>query len=107
MNRDLARQKGLNEAEVRETAAAAVSEMPHIARVYTRDQLLGGEVGGDPLGRRVLNGFYPQRAGDLFTWITAGELHVRIDTTFPLKEAAEAHRYLEGRKTKGKVLLIP
>ena len=48
-----------------------------------------------------------KRAGDLFTWITAGELHVRIDTTFPLKEAAEAHRYLEGRKTKGKVLLIP
>ncbi|MEK7407645.1 MAG: alkaline phosphatase family protein [Acidobacteriota bacterium] len=66
LNRDLARQNGLNEAEVRETAAAAVSEMPHIARVYTRDQLLGGEVGGDPLGRRVLNGFYPQRAGDLF-----------------------------------------
>ncbi len=48
-----------------------------------------------------------KRAGDLFTWITAGELHVRIDTTFPLKEAAEAHCYLEGRKTKGKVLLIP
>jgi NADPH2:quinone reductase len=48
-----------------------------------------------------------KRAGDLFTWITAGELHVRIDKTFPLKEAAEAHRYLEGRKTKGKVLLIP
>ena len=48
-----------------------------------------------------------KRTGDLFTWITAGELHVRIDTTFPLKEAAEAHRYLEGRKTKGKVLLIP
>ena len=48
-----------------------------------------------------------QRAGDLFRWITAGELNVRIDATFPLKEAAEAHRYLEGRKTKGKVLLIP
>jgi NADPH2:quinone reductase len=48
-----------------------------------------------------------KRAGDLFTWITAGELHVRIDKTFPLKEAAEAHRYLEGRNTKGKVLLIP
>jgi NADPH2:quinone reductase len=32
---------------------------------------------------------------------------VRIDQQFPLAEAAEAHRYLEGRKTKGKVLLIP
>ncbi len=48
-----------------------------------------------------------KRAGDLFGWIAAGRLDVRIDTTFPLKEAAEAHRYLEGRKTKGKVLLIP
>jgi NADPH2:quinone reductase len=47
------------------------------------------------------------RAGDLFEWIAAGELDVRIDKTFPLAEAAEAHRYLEGRQTKGKVLLIP
>ncbi len=48
-----------------------------------------------------------QRAGDLFQWMGAGELKVRIDQTFPLAEADEAHRYLEGRKTKGKVLLIP
>jgi NADPH2:quinone reductase len=48
-----------------------------------------------------------QRADDLLTWAAAGELKVRIDRTFPLAEAAEAHRYLEGRKTKGKVLLIP
>jgi NADPH2:quinone reductase len=47
------------------------------------------------------------RAGDLFAWIAAGELKVRIDRTFPLAEAGEAHRYIEDRKTKGKVLLIP
>ncbi|MDP9366108.1 MAG: quinone oxidoreductase [Chloroflexota bacterium] len=47
------------------------------------------------------------RAGDLFRWIAAGELAVRVDRTFPLAEAAEAHRYLEARQTKGKVLLIP
>jgi NADPH2:quinone reductase len=47
------------------------------------------------------------RANDLFGWIAAGELRVAIDTTFPLGQAAEAHRYLEGRQTKGKVLLIP
>jgi len=47
------------------------------------------------------------RAADLFKWITAGELKVRIDEIFPLKEAGQAHRYLEGRETKGKVLLIP
>ncbi|CBE69148.1 MAG: quinone oxidoreductase [Candidatus Methylomirabilis oxygeniifera] len=48
-----------------------------------------------------------KRAGDLFEWITAGTLTVRIDATFPLSEAAVAHRCLEERKTKGKVLLIP
>jgi NADPH2:quinone reductase len=48
-----------------------------------------------------------QRAGDLFGWMAAGELNVRVDQTYPLDEADEAHRYLEGRKTKGKVLLIP
>jgi NADPH2:quinone reductase len=48
-----------------------------------------------------------QRANDLIKWIEAGELSVRIDKTFPLAEAAEAHRYLEDRKTKGKLLLIP
>jgi NADPH2:quinone reductase len=47
------------------------------------------------------------RAGDLFAWMAAGELRVRIDQALPLAEAAEAHRYLEGRKTKGKLLLIP
>jgi NADPH2:quinone reductase len=47
------------------------------------------------------------RAGDLFNWIKAGELKLRIEKTFPLGDAAEAHRQLEGRKTTGKVLLIP
>ena len=47
------------------------------------------------------------RANDVFNWIATGELKVRIDKTFPLAEAAEAHRYLEGRQSKGKVLLIP
>ena len=47
------------------------------------------------------------RAGDLFEWIAAGTLQLRIDRTFPLQEAADAHRALEGRQTAGKVLLIP
>ncbi len=47
------------------------------------------------------------RAGDLFNWIKSGELKLRIEKTFPLRDAAEAHRQLEGRKTTGKVLLLP
>ncbi len=48
-----------------------------------------------------------QRATDLFTWMAEGSLDVPIDKTFPLAEAAEAHRYIEGRHTMGKLLLIP
>jgi len=43
----------------------------------------------------------------LFGWIESGDLRVRIDQTYPLAEAAAAHRYIEGRQTKGKVLLLP
>jgi len=47
------------------------------------------------------------RSNDLFTWIASGDLKVRIDRTFPLRDAAEAHRCLESRQTKGKLLLLP
>jgi NADPH2:quinone reductase len=47
------------------------------------------------------------RAGDLFKWLEAGQLKLRLDRQLPLAEAAEAHRLLEGRQTAGKVLLIP
>jgi NADPH2:quinone reductase len=47
------------------------------------------------------------RTDDLFRWLAAGELSVRIGASFPLAQAAEAHRALEGRRTTGKVLLLP
>jgi NADPH:quinone reductase len=47
------------------------------------------------------------RAGDLFKWVKSGELKLRIDRTFSLADAAKAHQDLEGRRTSGKVLLIP
>lgn len=48
-----------------------------------------------------------QRAGDVLGWVASGQLKLRIEQTFPLGEAAEAHRRLEGRQTTGKVLLLP
>jgi NADPH2:quinone reductase len=48
-----------------------------------------------------------QRAGDVLGWIRDGRLKLRTEFEFPLKDAAEAHRALEGRRTTGKVLLIP
>jgi len=47
------------------------------------------------------------RSSDLFEWIAAGQLQIRIDKSFPLAEVAEAQRQLEARKTTGKVILIP
>ena len=48
-----------------------------------------------------------QRATEIGQWIKDGKLKLRVEFEFPLKDAAEAHRALEGRKTTGKVLLIP
>ncbi|HZW36643.1 MAG: quinone oxidoreductase family protein [Deltaproteobacteria bacterium] len=48
-----------------------------------------------------------QRANDVLGWAASGKLKVRIGARFPLSEAAEAHRQLAGRKTTGKVLLLP
>ena len=48
-----------------------------------------------------------QRMIDIFRWIANRRLVVRIDKTYRLSDAAEAHRYLEARQTRGKVLLIP
>ena len=48
-----------------------------------------------------------QRSGDVLGWIAQGKLKLRIGAEFPVKDAADAHRALEGRKTTGKVLLIP
>ncbi len=45
------------------------------------------------------------RASDLFAAWRAGALRVNVDREFPLAEASAAHRYLEGRNTKGKLLL--
>ena len=56
--------------------------------VATREELLG-------------------RTGELFGWIAAGELDVHIGGTYPLAEAARAHEDLAGRRTTGKLLLLP
>jgi NADPH2:quinone reductase len=54
--------------------------------IVTRDELLG-------------------RARDVFTGLREGWLKLRIDRAFPLAQAAEAHRLLEGRQTAGKLIL--
>ena len=54
--------------------------------IVTRDELLG-------------------RARDVFNGLREGWLKLRVDRAFPLAQAAEAHRLLEGRQTTGKLIL--
>jgi NADPH2:quinone reductase len=60
---------------------------PHLADYLARPEEIGG------------------RAADLFTAHAAGRLVVSIEREFALADAAEAHRYIEGGRTKGKLLL--
>jgi NADPH2:quinone reductase len=47
------------------------------------------------------------RASDVLGWVAGGKLKLRIERTYPLSSAADAHRDLEGRQTTGKLLLLP
>jgi NADPH2:quinone reductase len=47
------------------------------------------------------------RANDVLQMVVAGQLKLRIHKAYPLTDAQQAHRDLEGRKTTGKLLLIP
>jgi len=47
------------------------------------------------------------RAESVLSWIGQNNLQVRIGATYPLAEAAQAHRDLEGRRTTGKLILVP
>jgi NADPH2:quinone reductase len=59
--------------------------LPHY--ILTRDELLA-------------------RAGEVLAWVETGKLKVRMEHTYPLAEAATAHRELESRATTGKLLLL-
>ena len=47
------------------------------------------------------------RASDVFNWVLNGSLKLRTEFDYPLAQAADAHRALEGRVTTGKVLIVP
>jgi len=46
-------------------------------------------------------------ARDLFEVVGSGKVKIEINQTYPLKEAVQAHRDLEARKTTGSTLLLP
>ena len=65
LNWTLIGEKKLDLGEVERVAAQAIANAPHVARVYTREQLLLGEVSGDRFSVRVVRSYNARRSGDL------------------------------------------
>jgi arylsulfatase A-like enzyme len=66
LNHPLIESKGLDLAKIRSEVAAVARQIPHVARVYTYDQLAAVHGVGDPIDRRVHAGFFGPRAADVF-----------------------------------------
>jgi arylsulfatase A-like enzyme len=87
LNQELIRQKNLEPAEVNRTAAAACLALPHVFRVYTREQLMSGATLEDQVGKRIQNGFYVRRSADVEIllepyWMFTGGKGTTHGTTF-------------------------
>ncbi len=65
LNLELIAFRKLNLSEVERTAAQAIEAIPHVARVFTREQLTEGALQPDPSGRLVMNGYYAPRGADV------------------------------------------
>jgi predicted AlkP superfamily pyrophosphatase or phosphodiesterase len=68
--------RGVDPTEVRRVAAEAISRVPHVARVYTRDAILTGAVPREFISERITRGYHRDRSGDLHVllephWIAA------------------------------------
>ena len=65
LNRDLMKEKHVTEAAAEDAAAKALRRVPHVMRVYTREQILGGKLERSNASRLVKNGFVPDRSADV------------------------------------------
>lgn len=91
LNHALIAERKLDPEQVRRVAADAALRTPHGARVYTRDQLLRGEVAPDLIGRRVLRSFNAQRSGDLEIVFDPFWMRARTGTTHGTPYNYDAH----------------
>ncbi len=80
LNRTVIAGKKLTETEVQNTAAAAIRTIPHVARVYTRSQMLRGEFPQDAITNRISRGFNEARSADLFLVLEPFYLYQAKDT---------------------------
>lgn len=109
LNYALMQTMNLDPAEVRRVAAEAVTKVPHVARVYTRDQLLRGDVPDDRIGRRVMRGFNAQRSGDLEIILEPFWMRQATGTTHGSPHNYDAHipLIIMGRRLKPGVYSDP
>jgi len=87
LNLDLVAKANLDPADVRRVAARAVAAMPHLFRVYTREQLLTSQFLHDEIGQRVMNGYNERRGADVELlpdpyWIVYGATGTTHSTPF-------------------------
>lgn len=69
--------RGVNPSEARTVAAAAAMRVPHVARAYTSDAIMSGQMFGDAISARVTRAHHADRSGDLHIildplWMGAG-----------------------------------
>lgn len=91
LNHPLIAEKGLDPVEVRRVAADAARTVPHVAHVYSREQVLGGEVTPDLIGRRIARGYNVQRSGDLEIVLEPYWLRASAGTTHGTPYSYDAH----------------
>jgi hypothetical protein len=91
LNLDLIREKKLDRAEVNAAAAAAAFSIPHVFRVYTREQLMNGYAMEDQVGRRVANGFYQRRGADVYVLLEPYWIYSARGTTHGTAFSYDAH----------------
>jgi len=66
LNYDALKRDGVPSDEIEQVIGRTALTVPGVARFFTRSQLLKGEASfTDPIERRVLHGFYPNRSGDV------------------------------------------
>ena len=91
LNVDLIRDKKLDRAEVDQAAAEAALTIPHVFRVYTREQLMNGFAMEDQMGRRVMNGFYIRRSADIFVLLEPYWMFTAHGTTHGTTFSYDSH----------------
>jgi hypothetical protein len=91
LNHALIAEKKLDPADVRRVAAIAAQSAPHVARVYTREQLLSGEVSPDTIGHRIRRSYNSSRSGDLEIVLEPYWMRAANGTTHGTPYSYDAH----------------